>query len=128
MSRIFNIEIIRFLVAGAATLFIDYGVLVALTEYLHVYYILSATISFVLAVIANYYICLTWVFKSSKKQSRKQFAFFLVTSIVGLLLNIIIIKMVVEILRVHYVLAKLIATIVVTVWNYVTKKKSLEMV
>ena len=127
MIRIFNNEIIRFLIAGAATLIIDYGLLVALTDYCYVYYVFSATISFVLAVVANYYICLTWVFRNSKKQSKKQFAFFVATSIIGLLLNIGIMKIAVDFMKIHYVMAKMISTVLVTVWNYVTKKKSLEM-
>ena len=127
MIRIIDNEIIRFLIAGTATLIIDYGVLLALTDFCHVYYILSATISFVLAVVANYYICLTWVFKNSKKQSRKQFAFFVATSIIGLLLNIGIMKIAVDFMKIHYVMAKIVSTVLVTAWNYVTKKRSIEM-
>ena len=125
MSRIFNNEIIRFLIAGTATLIIDYGVLVALTEYCHVHYILSATISFILAVIANYYICLTWVFQNSRKQSERQFFFFVVTSIIALILNLCIIKVAADYLKMHYIIAKVAATVIVTLWNYITKKKTL---
>ena len=127
MSRIFNNEIIRFLIAGTATLIIDYGVLVFLTEYCRFYYILSATISFVLAVVANYYICLTWVFKNSRKQSTKQFFYFVVTSVIGLILNLGIMKVSADYLKMHYIIAKIFATVIVTLWNYITKKKTLEI-
>ena len=128
MKRIFNTEIFRFLIAGAATLIIDYGVLVWLTEFIHVYHILSASISFSLAVIVNYYICLRWVFKNSSRQNKKQFIVFSITSIIGLVLNIGIMKLSVDGMGVHYFVGKIVATVIVTIWNYITKKKSLEMV
>lgn len=128
MKNSINSEIARFLFAGAVTLIIDYGVLVLLTECAHIYYILSATISFSLAVVANYYICLRWVFRNSNKQNKKQFIFFVVTSMIGLFLNTVIMKISVECIELHYFIAKVIATVIVTIWNYVTKKKSLEMV
>lgn len=128
MKSIFTAEIVHFLLAGAATLIVDYGVLVVLTEFVHIHYILSASVSFSLAVLANYHICLRWVFKNSSRQNKKQFIVFVITSIIGLVLNIGIMKLSVDGIGVHYFVGKIVATVIVTIWNYITKKKSLEMV
>ena len=126
IKNLLDKEFIRFLIAGFSTLFIDYGGLIFLTEYVNLHYLLSATISFTLAVIINYYICLKWVFTKSKKQTLVQFILFIITSIIGLLLNLITMKVMVEYFEIYYIIAKIVSTIIVTLWNYITKKMTIE--
>lgn len=126
MKKIFHSELARFISAGAATLALDYFVLWALAECVRLHYILAAALSFTLAVLANYLLCLTWVFRKSRKQSARQLLFFALTSIAGLFLNIGIMKILVDFCGTHYLLAKAAATAAVTAWNYVTKKMAME--
>lgn len=120
-------EFIRFVLAGTSTLVVDYGILLLLTEIFYVHYMLSAAISFTLAVIGNYYLCLIWVFKNRTRANKKQFIFFILSSIFGLLLNLVIMRLAVEHAHIAYIFAKVIATIIVTMWNFLTKKRSIEM-
>lgn len=119
------LEIIRFCFVGGLSLIVDCAVLFGLTEFFGVHYLYSAGISFTVSVIFNYWLCVVYVFKGAKKQTPKQAAIFIGSSIVGLGLNQIFMWFFVEIVTLHYMLAKLGATAIVTLWNYVAKRKAI---
>ena len=119
------LEIIRFCFVGGLSLLVDCAVLFGLTEFFGVHYLYSAGISFTVSVIFNYWLCVVYVFKGAKKQTPKQAAIFIGSSIVGLGLNQVCMWFFVEIVALHYMAAKLGATAIVTLWNYVAKRKAI---
>ena len=118
-------EFFRFCIVGFITFLADYGLLFVLTEYFNIKYLLSSGISFTFAVMLNYILCLTFVFKDGKNGS-KQVSLFMLTSVAGLLINQLCMWMLVELAVIHYMLAKIISTAIVMMWNYFTKKKALQ--
>ena len=133
-------EVLRFAVAGAAGFAVELLVLILLKEKLGIDTLIATPIAFLLSVIVNYVICVFWVFDGARDQSRKSQAGFLLTSVIGLLLN----ELLMFLFRVMwgeetvlftifsftvslYVLNKVIATILVMIWNYFTKRKILTM-
>ena len=128
-------EIIRFLIAGGAAFAVELGVLILLKEKLGLDTLIATPIAFVLSVIVNYLICVFWVFSGAREQSRKKQAAFLLTSAVGLVLNELLMFLFraawgEETVLFHvfsfavslYVLNKVLATGIVMVWNYFTKR------
>ena len=101
------------------------GILFALTDFFGVHYLYSAGISFTVSVIFNYWLCVVYVFKGAKKQTPKQATIFIGSSIIGLGLNQLCMWFFVEIIFLHYMIAKLGATVIVTLWNYVMKRKAI---
>ena len=68
-----------------------------------------------------------WVFDVNKeKDARKQFIIFIIFSVIGLLLNDLIMWVSTDILSIYYLLAKIIATLIVMVFNFITRKLFLE--
>ncbi len=122
MKKLLSYEACRFLLVGAFTLVLDYAFLLALTELLGVYYIVSATLSFLIAVIVNYCLCQYWVFNDAKSMNGARFMLFVGSSVVALALNAGIIRISVEWLQLNYLYGKILSTIMVTLWNYVTKR------
>lgn len=120
-----NDKFFHFCLVGAITFVIDYGLLYLLTEYLHCNYLLSSALAFTIAVIINYILCKKFVFQVQNK-SKKAFLLFVFTSIIGLGINQLCMWFLVEFLFWHYLLAKILATMIVTGWNYITKKIVLE--
>lgn len=118
-------EFIKFCIAGLLTFFVDYGLLYILTEYVGLNYFLSSALSFTAAVMINYIICQLFVFKNSKNGLR-QLTLFAGASLAGLVLNQICMWLLVEVLEIYYLLAKLFATGIVTLWNYFSKKYALK--
>ena len=123
MTRERFLEIIRFCFVGGVSFLLDYAILFALTEFAGVYYLYSSAISFSVTVVFNYWLCVIYVFKDARKQSTRRAIIFFGTGVVGLGLNQICMWFFVDVAGVHYMLAKIFATIIVTIWNYLTKRK-----
>lgn len=120
-------QIVRFATVGATSAIIDFGVLYLLTSHLGVYYLLSATISFVLAATYNFSLNRNWTFRSNGSR-RRQLPIFFSLAIMGILINNGIMYLGVDHFGIHYLLAKVFSTAIVTVWNffgnkYITFKK-----
>ena len=119
-------EIIRFLIVGVFSFIIDYFGLYILTEYYEINYLLSSSISFSIAVVINYILSVKFVFKNARN-GYKQVSLFILSSVVALFLNQFCMWFFVEIAAIHYMVSKLLATVIVTIWNYISKKKSVEI-
>lgn len=116
-------EFFRFCMVGGVSLLMDYAILFALTEWAGLYYLYSSAISFSVTVVFNYWLCVAYVFKGAKKQTTRQAIIFFSTGVVGLGLNQLCMWFFVDVAGLHYLIAKLGATVIVTAWNYVTKRK-----
>ena len=123
MSRERFLEFVRFCFVGGLSLLVDYAVLYSLTEWADMYYLHSSAISFGVSVVFNYWLCVRYVFKGAKKQTPRQAIIFFSTGVVGLVLNQLCMWFFVDVAGMHYLIAKLGATVIVTAWNYVTKRK-----
>ena len=120
-------QIMKFGVVGAVAFVIDYGLLALLTEAFGVNYLLSATVSFTVSVAFNYAASMRYVFRHKEGMSRRrEFAVFVVLSVVGLGINNACMWAGVEWLGIHYLVVKIVATFLVMVWNFVTRKKFLD--
>ncbi len=120
-------QIVRFGGVGVLCFLIDYGILNVLTEYAKVYYLLSATISFSVSVIVNYVLSTLFVFDVDKAHSRvRDLLLFVVFSVIGLGLTAGIMKLGVDWLAFDYRLVKIVATAIVMVYNFITRKLFLE--
>ena len=138
MSRERIREILRFVIAGGAGFAVEIGALILLKEKLGMDTLIATPIAFTISVIVNYLICVFWVFRGAREQNRKnQIAFFL-TSAVGLVLNEVLMLLfrvawgeekvlftVFSFAVSLYVLNKVLATCIVMIWNYWTKRRIL---
>ena len=124
-SKLFK-QLFRFGVVGFTAFLIDAGLLYVLTEYLHVYYLVSSVISFIVSLIYNYILSIFWVFDVKKKQTYKEVLLFVVLSVIGLGVNQLVMYLGVDLLNIHYMLCKVIATIIVMIYNFVTRKIFIE--
>ena len=116
-------QIGRFVIVGAGTVCVDYGVLYLMTSRMHVSYLISTAVAFMIASTLNYVLSVRWVFESGKLSRVFEFSFFVATSLVGLLLNQLCMWLLVFVGGLNYLFAKAISIGVVTVWNFVSKKK-----
>lgn len=116
-------QFLKFGVVGTLAFFIDYGLLVLFVEVFGVNAVVAAAISFTISLIFNYFASMRYVFTHRKDMSRqKEFAIFVILSVIGLGINEVLMYVGVEILVVSYLLVKLFATAVVLVWNFISRK------
>lgn len=120
-------QIIKFGFVGFLCFFIDYGIMVLLTEVFGVHYLLSSGISFCVSVIVNYILSVTFVFETDKKKNKLvEFVVFIILSTIGLGINELCMKIGVDFIHIHYMIVKIGATAVVMVYNFVSRKIFIE--
>lgn len=121
------IQIFKFTIVGGIATIIDFVFLYLFREFCHFPVLVSNTLSFCISVIYNYVASVKWVFDVNKeKNAKKQFIVFIVFSVLGLLLNNLIMWISVDFLSIYYLLSKVIATAIVMIFNFVTRKIFLE--
>ena len=128
-------EIIRFAVSGGVCFLIEFALLVLLRDTCGLDTLAATPIAFTVSVIVNYLFCVKWVFPDAGKQGNKACIAFFISSIMGLFLN----EGLMWLFRVlfgedtvvmtafgftvtMYMVNKVLATLIVMVWNYITKR------
>lgn len=119
-------QIIKFSIVGGLAFFIDYSVLFLLTDKFGIYYLLSSGISFIISTFFNYIVSMRYVFKGKNGNKLYEVIVFAIFSLIGLLINQCIMSILVEKINLYYMFSKVIATIVVMCWNFITRKLLLE--
>ena len=120
-------QMIKFGFVGFLCFFIDYGIMVLLTEVAGIVYLVSSACSFTVSVIVNYILSVTFVFETDKEKSRiKEFIVFVFLSIIGLGINQLCMWFGVELLHISYLIVKIGATAVVMVYNIISRKLIIE--
>lgn len=124
------IQMIKFGGVGAFCFVIDFAVLYVLCEVFSeegYWYLLFAGISFSISLVVNYILSVKYVFEVNNRHTKKQhFIMFIVFSIIGLGLTELLMWIGVSILSISPMVTKIIATVIVTAYNFITKKLSLE--
>ena len=128
-------EIVKFAFTGGVCFLIESAALIALKEWLRLPVVAATPIAFLISVVFNYLLCVKWVLSGAKDGNKKAQIGFALTSVMGLFLNWAIMwaltallgedGVLLSLLGVEikvYMLNKVIATGLVMVWNYFTKR------
>lgn len=117
------IQLFRYCFVGGFAFIVDAGGLFLLTEYAGLYYLLSATISFILGLVVNYLLSKSWIFRKSKLTSRwTEFIIYSIIGVVGLGLNTLFLYLFTDCLHIYYMLSKIITAALVMLWNFFARK------
>lgn len=126
MSKLIQ-QLMKFGVVGVIAFVIDYGLMVALTELAGIDYLVSATISFTVSVVFNYVASMRYVFTHKEGMSRhREFVIFVVLSVVGLVINDVLMWVGTSLLGISYLIVKIGATALVMIYNFVSRKVFLD--
>ena len=128
-------EVIRFALTGGVCFLVELGVLILLKGRFGIDTLIATPIAFLISVVLNYLLCVVWVFRGEKNRGAGAKAGFLITSLIGLGLNellMLLFRMTLGedavILTLGsrtfnmYVLNKCLATLIVMIWNYFSKR------
>ena len=127
MSKLLG-QLMKFGVVGIIATVIDFVVLTILTETFGVHYLTSAAIGFIVATLFNYVASMRYVFNSrfGPHEKRKELIIFILLSVVGLGLNQFFMWLFVEFFSIFYIFSKVLATVLVMAWNFVSRKLWIE--
>lgn len=142
------VQFLKFSIVGFLSFLIDGGIYTALTTLFGTkYFLLFSIFSFSVSVIFNYICSMRFVFKGRENLSRTaEMTIFVILSVIGLGINSAVMWLLVDLMNLESVLngilsglmsdklvlavsslsAKIIATMVVMIWNFVSRKIFLE--
>jgi putative flippase GtrA len=104
----------RFLFTGVVTAIVQYATLIGGAQLVPP--VAAAVVAYAVATPVNYFMNYHFTFDSSTLH-KKAFIRFMVVSITGMTLNTLIFWLAIS-LGLYYVVAQIIATVVLTLWNY----------
>ena len=109
---------------GIAAALIDYGCLIILVH-AGLNYILANTVSFSIANIFNFVAGHYVVFAGASRHDRllSSYVYVLMISVLGLVINDVVLFLSVHILAMHILLGKTVATVVGFAWNFSARKR-----
>jgi putative flippase GtrA len=123
LPKTFLDQSIRFILVGICTAGIDLALLVALVEYIHMSYLSAAAISFLTGSTSNYFLSILWVFYRRRYRNMFfEYSTFIILTCLGLGLNQVSLYLGVLYIHIHYIYIKLFSLVLVTLFNFVTKK------
>ncbi|WP_418969464.1 GtrA family protein [Alloscardovia omnicolens] len=128
-------QIAKFGIVGVIAAVLDFGILNILVATLHMNATIAGTISFALSLIFNYLASMKYVFVHREDMARwMEVLIFVTSSVIGLLINIAILWIATDVMlptgaqpgdtiyAVYTNGGKIVATVVVAVWNFVIRK------
>ena len=133
-------QMLKFGVVGGISFVVDFTVYGVLCNVIGVHYLVAGMFGFTISVIVNYLLSMRVVFESRDDMSRTgEFVIFVILSLIGLGLNSLILYICVDVIYANWAWlngfvgiklmnlgAKVVATGIVMVYNFVTRKIFIE--
>lgn len=113
-------EILKFLIVGGSATALQYGLLIVFVQFAGLSPVVATSIAYAISSVYNYLLNYYATFKSdaSHRTAATKFA---AVACSGLLINAGIIAALTKV-GVHYLVAQVVATVVILVWNFVVHK------
>jgi len=119
LSTDIAIKFAKFGIVGFSGVIVDFSLTYLFKEKLKVQKYIANAIGFTSAASSNYYLNRIWTFNSHNPEIAMEYTRFLGISLIGLLINTLVIYLLVSKTKSNFYLAKLVAIFIVTIWNFV---------
>ena len=118
------LQFFRYLFVGGIATVVDWGILFLLTDIAKIHHLVSAIISFIAGLAANFILSKALVFKQNEAKVKPlwEFVSYAVIGVVGLGITELIMFVITDCFNQYYMLSKVIATVIVLAWNYLARK------
>ncbi|MBC8314244.1 MAG: GtrA family protein [Bacteroidetes bacterium] len=117
-STSFLLKFIKFGIVGFSGVIVDFSITFICKEYLRIQKYIANGIGFTIAASTNYFLNRVWTFESTNPNILMEFSRFFIIALIGLGINTAIVWAMSGKMRVNFYLSKVVATIVVTAWNF----------
>lgn len=112
-------KVFRFLVSGGTAAFLDLLLLHILVEYIHVWYIFSAIIAYMVAFFASFVLQKFWTFRDmSRHNIHIQMILHFCLGLVNLVINTIALYILVDHFYLHYMLSQILISGVLAIVSF----------
>lgn len=119
-------QFMRYLFTGGLAFVVDFGLFALCLYVLEWHYLLANLVGLVAGLVLNYALSVAWVFTAcERKLEKRKTAEFLVFALVGFIgvgLNELLMLLMVDVFEWQEMLSKMVAAIVVLMWNFGGRK------
>lgn len=113
----------RYVLVGGTAFVVDFGLFFVLLRMAALHYLVAATLAYLAGLLVNYLLSIAWVFDYRRVDDRRQeFLLFAVIGIAGVGLNAVLISYFSSALQLSYLQAKLVAAVLILLFNFVGRK------
>lgn len=119
-----SLQFFRYLFAGGGATVVDWVILFVLYDILTVELYLAVAAAFGVGIVVNYWLSNLFVFHGAVHYASKttEFAIYVLSGLIGLGFTEIFMFLFCEKLSLHYIISKVITTLLVLIWNFGSKK------
>lgn len=119
-------QLARYILVGGFAFVIDFGLFSLCLYCLGWQYLLANLIGLVAGLCLNYALSISWVFRNSKRRLEKrklaEFAVFALVGLMGVGLNELLMLLMVGFFSLQELYSKMMAAVVVLMWNFCARK------
>lgn len=115
-------EFLKYLASGIIAVAADFSMLYVCVEYFGAHYLISNALGFMTGWVVSYWINVNWVFSYRRYHFHFEFTLFTLIVLIGLGLSELLMYLWVNWLGQNYLIAKVISSGLVFVYNYAAKK------
>lgn len=117
----------KYLLAGGVGFVVDFATLFICRDLFGLHYLLAAALGFTVGLVTVYIASNKWVFDRRRMREKKtlEFSIFALIGVIGLGWTMLFMWLFVDLFSIHYILAKLVTTGLVLVWNFGARKITL---
>lgn len=108
----------RYIVVGGVSALADWGIFVLALYGFDLHYLVAGTISFVFATALNYFLSARFVFGSGRRRRSERIFLLYMVSVIGVGFNLGLLSVGIDVLDLHPMVSKMIATSMVLGWNF----------
>jgi putative flippase GtrA len=118
-----NVQLFRFLLTGGSAFVLDTSALVICHEILKLPLQFSVFVGSVIGIIYTFYLSRHWIFANKKQQNkRKELIAFIALSLVGILINQVVLFFSRYTPNISYLVFKVLAVGLAMIWNFTARK------
>ena len=117
-----NEELWNYLIIGAFTTLVSIGSYALFSKALHIGYLISNILSWIVSVIFAYFTNRWFVFHSENRNILKEFTSFTGSRLLTLLLDTLLMVLFIELLKMDDFIAKILVQVVIVIANYIISK------
>ena len=116
-TRVF--KLIRYLISGGTAALVNFTTLFVLVQFIDIHYLSASILAFVVSIAISFAMQKFWTFRDNIVHDiHTQFTRYLVVILFSLLLNTVLVYLLVEKVHVWYLLAQVIATVIIAITNF----------
>lgn len=119
-------QFLRYFVTGGLAFVVDFGAFALALYYFDIHYLISNLIGLAAGNVVNYLLTIRWVFSTEKRKMEKyvflEVTVFVLISLFGMGLNELLMYIFVGILLIQEMVSKVIAAIIVLLYNFLARK------